>query len=585
MDQSTEYIYTKAMRAGQRIVREAEEKGKNPYLQALEELVPNLNQLSRVPLGIQTIRQDRIVGTMAAGRTPAFSYDFKPLLGVATEFAAKWRSLYESVSENGVREAIKVLEYMNRYYAIEGNKRISVMRELGGDYMEADVTRVLPKRTEDKENKIYFEFLDFYADTKLSDIYFSEEGSFGAFIELSRHTPGEKWPEDDVKALRSAFYRFSGILSKMEQRSGKVTDGDVLLLYLKVFGYDGFLKATDTELQNHLTRMRSEVTAMSQDVSIALKMSAEGQAPNLLRQILRGTPQLKVCFINNRNPEISGWTYWHALGKNHVDSTFTKGVTTQMINDVNAADCQHVIEDAVKDGANVVFTTSPVLLDGAMKAAVNLPEAKILNCSLLPEYHAVRSYYLRMYEAKFILGAIAGVVCDNNRIGYITDYPVYGIPASVNAFALGARMTNPRAKVYLEWSTIVGHDPDAALAEQDVQVICNRDIAAPAFESTVFGLYENKEGKPQNLAMPVWQWGKLYEDLIRRIQNGVWDNDTTERDAQALNYWWGMDAGAIDVFYSKKLDAGTRRLIEVLRKDLINGTLKPFSDQIISQDG
>lgn len=81
-----------------------------------------------MPLGIQTIPVSRIVGSVSAGRTPAFSADFKPLLEPDTEFCYKWRNLYESVLEEGIREAIKLVEYMNRYYAIEGNKRISVAK-------------------------------------------------------------------------------------------------------------------------------------------------------------------------------------------------------------------------------------------------------------------------------------------------------------------------------------------------------------------------------------------------------------------------------------------------------------------------
>jgi len=40
-----------------------------------------------------------------------------------------------------------------------------------------------------------------------------------------------------------------------------------------------------------------------------------------------------------------------------------------------------------------------------------------------------------------------GAIAENDRIGYIADYPIYGVPASINAFALGARLTNPRTKV------------------------------------------------------------------------------------------------------------------------------------------
>lgn len=576
--------YNKAVKSAQKAARAAQQAQKNPYLPALEEFVPDLAQLSRVSLGIIAIPMSQIVGTATLGRTPAFACNFMPLLDEASEFAQKWRILYQNVVQSGVREPVKVLEYMNKFYAIEGNKRISVSRYLDSPVIEADVTRVVPRRTDDKENRIYYEFMDFYNDTGIIDLTFSEEGSYARITELAGQKPGVKWSDDAVMDFRAGFHRFIDAYQQLDEDHFKITPGDAFLIYLQAFGYSAETLSS-TRIGANLNRMRNEIRTIDQDEPISLKLTPDGQKPGIIRQIIHGTPALSVCFINNRAPEISGWTYWHELGKNHIDSVFDGKIKTQTVNNVAPADCQAAIESAVKGGANIIFTTSPVLLDGAMKAAMQLPHAKILNCSLLPVYNSVRSYYLRMYEAKFVLGAIAGAVCDNNRIGYIADYPVFGTAASINAFALGARLSNPRAQIYLEWSTVKDRDPEASLEAQNVRVICNRDIAAPSHQSTVFGLYMNSSEKTQNLAMPVWNWGRLYEDLLRRIQNGYWDTDTSAKNAQALSYWWGMDVGAIDVFYSKKLDTGTRRLTNLLRDQLTSGSLKPFADVIRSQDG
>ena len=58
----------------------------------------------------------------------------------------------------------------------------------------------------------------------------------------------------------------------------------------------------------------------------------------------------------------------------------------------------------------------------------------------------IRTYYIRFYEAKFLLGLAAGILSDNGKIGYIADFPIYGSPSAANAFALGARMVNPKAQ-------------------------------------------------------------------------------------------------------------------------------------------
>lgn len=133
-----------------------------------------------------------------------------------------------------------------------------------------------------------------------------------------------------------------------------------------------------------------------------------------------------------------------------------------------------LLEEAVKDGAQVVFTTAPLLRAPTLKAAIEYPKVQFLNCSVDQPYSSVRSYYGRVYEGKFITGAIAGALAQNNRIGYIASYPIYGQLANINAFALGAQLTNPRAQIELRWSCVAGN-PQADFFADGIRVISNRD--------------------------------------------------------------------------------------------------------------
>ena len=586
MFEGDDFAYNKARKLGLKAYHSALLHGKNPYLEVLDEIVPDQLSLPHVDLKLLTIPVERIVGTNTRGRTSAFACNFMPMLDQNSEFGMKWMNLYHSVSDGGIRVPIKVLEYMNKYYVIEGNKRVSVGKFMGYPLLEAEVTRVIPKRTDELENRIYFEYLDFYRDTKINYLWFSDVGGFTQIYEFTGKHPGEAWTAEELADFRAAYLQFKEAFDLSGADLLNITTADAYLIYLKIYGYVPGEYIPTSEMRERLNRLRGEMKARTQDESISLLMTTEGQKPGLIRQIMSLQPQkLHVAFVHHRSPEVSGWTYWHELGKNRVESVFEGNVSTNSVYDVDPEKCEDVINQQIAAGANVVFTTSPVLLDGAIKAAIKHPEAKVLNCSLLPEYRTVRSYYLRLYEAKFIIGAIAGAVSENDRIGYIADYPVYGTPASINAFALGARLTNPRAKVYLEWSTVKDSDPLKRLAENDVHVISNRDISAPSHQSMEFGLYLQEGDTTRNLAMPVWNWGRLYEDLLRRVRSGVWRTDGLQNDAQALNYWWGMDAGAIDVFYSGKLDPGTRRMTDLLRHQVCSGALKPFAETIVSQDG
>ena len=89
----------------------------------------------------------------------------------------------------------------------------------------------------------------------------------------------------------------------------------------------------------------------------------------------------------------------------------------------------------------------------------------------------------------------------------------------------------------------------------------------------------------RNLAMPLWHWGKFYERLIRTIMDGTWKYDDNPASTKAINYWWGMSSGVIDVICSKNLPIGTKRLVELLRATISSDLFNPFSGILYSQTG
>ena len=83
---------------------------------------------------------------------------------------------------------------MNKFYVLEGNKRVSVLKYFKAVTVSAQVIRKIPKYSDDSDVKIYYEFMDFYKSTKLNDIYFSKEGSFTTLMELvGNHTRRNQW--------------------------------------------------------------------------------------------------------------------------------------------------------------------------------------------------------------------------------------------------------------------------------------------------------------------------------------------------------------------------------------------------------
>jgi len=242
------------------------------------------------------------------------------------------------------------------------------------------------------------------------------------------------------------------------------------------------------------------------------------------------------------------------------------------------------LEDIIKAGADIIFCVGPQMMPNSLKVAVEHPEVYILNCSLNAPHPYIRTYYGRMYEAKFLAGMIAGAVTDNERVAYIADYPIYGMIANINAFALGVASVNPRAKVYLAWSKTKDYDRNKFLTENDLHYVSDQDIITPNDASRYFGLYKLQDGQALNLAMPIWNWGVFYEKLLQSVLAGSYKAEGQEQ-VKALNYWWGMSAGVIDLICSKHVPYGVKRLADHLKSDITKGEVVPFFGQIYDQKG
>lgn len=578
--------YVKAYKLGKKEYQARILQEQNPTLPVLDEILPTRGTFSEVPLGLVQIPMDQIVGTKTEGRSNAFAANFMPILKENTEFAHKWAALSTSHENEGIREPIKAYEYMNRFYIEEGNKRVSVMKYYGVVAVPGNVTRIIPKRTEEKENKIYYEFLDFYELTKINAIWFSEEGRFAELQAAVGKKPGEYWSDDEKMNFKSIYTRFSAEFQARHGDRLAITSGDAFLAFIAIYGYEPVCGMTTSELKRLIGKSWEEFRLLETENDIDLKMNPGREKKSILGRLFPfSTTRQKIAFIYEKTPESSAWTYAHELGRLHLEQTFPDEVATRYYENVTVETIEKTIRNAIEEGCNLIFTTTPAFVQASVKVAIEYPELRIVNCSLHTSHRYIRTYYARMHEAKFLMGAIAGAMAENDRIAYIADYPIYGCIANINAFALGAQFVNPRAKVYLEWSTKKDCDLMENIRKTKATCISGKDMVIPAEASRYFGLYQMEDGHPKNLAMPLWDWGKFYEQMTRTIMNGTWKYDDDPAANKAINYWWGMSSGVIDVICSQNLPEGTKRLVDFLRKTISSGELNPFLGVLYSQDG
>ncbi len=581
--------YAKARKKAQKVYRTHLLKGTYPYLQALDDLVSFAEISSEVELGLVEIPLESIVGTRTAGRKQAFASNFMPLLEETSEFARKWTALYKAHIEEGIRDPITAVEFMNRFYVIEGNKRVSVLKYVEAVSIQANVTRLVPRRTDSLENRIYFEFLDFYRTTSINYLTFSQEGCYAKLLSLLGKGPEEPWSDEEKMDFHSSYIHFLDVYEAKGGKSLSLTPGDAFLTYLEIYGYQDLLKKSYRELREELPAIWKDfqIYPAKRSVELVMAPEKESEEKTLKTRILpsAGSP-LKIAFIHDRTPEESSWTYGHELGRHYLEDALAGKVSTSFyLAGGSPEEGSEIIKKSIEDGCTVVFTTSPKLLNASVKTALKYPATRILNCSLNSSFGHLRTYYGRMYEAKYLTGILAGILSPEPSIGYISDYPIYGSTASINAFALGVKAVNPQARVYLEWSCIKDHQFEQKFRDLRISHVSGQDLLTPSHGSRQFGLYDIRDGHITNIAMPVCHWGKFYERIVTSILNGVWKKGLAQSKDKSINYFWGLSSGMIDVICSKHVPAATVSLLERIKQDISLGQFHPFSCEIRSQDG
>lgn len=583
--------YQEAYRQGVKAFKKAQAEGRYPYLPALDHFLSNQEILTEQPLGLIDIPMDQIVGTKTEGRQEAFALNFMPIIDPGSEFAQKWQNVYRYQVSEGCNDPIKAYEFMNRYYVLEGNKRVSVFKYLGAYSIEGNVTRLVPRYSADPKVRIFYEYMEFYRRTGINYIYFDKQGSFTKLCELCGMTKEQIWSEDERSLFSSNFQYFR---KAFEEKGGKKLDvsvSDAFLLYLTLYPYGELADKTAAKLNAELTLIWNEFPVIAEKPASSLVLEPqESEAPSIFTRFFSGTGsrQLKIAFIYDRPVGDSSWVYGHELGRMHLDETFKDRVSTHPYFVSGEQTCAQALEQAVADGANIIFTTDERMLDDSLKAALENPSVHILNCSVNRTHRAIRTYYGRMHEAKYLEGIIAGAMAENDKIAYVADYPIYGTVAGINAFAIGARMVNPRAQIYLCWNGLkegAQEELERTIRENDIEIIADMDLIRPRDDRNHFGLYRLRDGKLTNLAAPLWNWGKFYEKIVRDIVSGSFAN-TEAKGGKAINYWWGISGEIIDLVTSRtNVPVNLTRLVGLIRNDLYRDMHRVFEGPVLKQDG
>ncbi len=285
----------------------------------------------------------------------------------------------------------------------------------------------------------------------------------------------------------------------------------------------------------------------------------------------------------------AGWSWAHDKGRLVIDKM--DGVETSYVEAVpEGPDSERVMLNMARKGYNLVFATSFGYMDPMVKVAKQFPKAVFMHCSGFKTEKNMGNYFGRMYQPRYLSGMVAGKKTKSNIIGYVAAFPIPEVIRGINAFTLGAKAVNSKARVRVVWSK-TWYDPVAekeaakSLLDVGADVITqHQDSPAPqeaAQERGVFSIGYNSDmstfAPKAHLVAPIWNWGPFYKETIEQIRSGNWKSSSV---------WHGMKEGIVDISpMSDLVPDDTKKKVESVKKMIIEDKYNVFTGPVKDQDG
>lgn len=298
----------------------------------------------------------------------------------------------------------------------------------------------------------------------------------------------------------------------------------------------------------------------------------------------------KVAFLYVGPVGDAGWSWAHDEARKDLESQFRWVETTYLESVPEGAGAVRVLTQLAEKGHDLIFATSFGYMDPVLEVAARYPSVTFMHCSGYKRADNVGTYFGRMYQAKYLVGLIAGEVSQTGKVGFVAPHPIPEVVRHINAFTLGVRAANPTATVHVVWTNSwfdPGKEKEAAVALLDAGadvIATGADSAAPmqaAEERGAFAIGYDSDGRqfaPKAfLTAPVWDWSVIYRPAVRQVRDGTW----TSSDS-----WDGLESGLVKLApLSEHVPEPVKALVAEQQQAIIDGSLVVFGQPFQWQDG
>jgi len=303
-----------------------------------------------------------------------------------------------------------------------------------------------------------------------------------------------------------------------------------------------------------------------------------------------GQEKLKVGFIYVGPVGDMGWTFQHEIARRNIEEQFKGKIDTSFLENVNEGpDAERSIEQLVRTGHKLIFTTSFGFMDATAKVAKKYPNVMFEHATGYKRDKNLATYSGRFYEGRYIQGVIAAKMSKTGVLGYIGSFPIPEVVSGINAMMLGAQSVRPDMKVKIIWVN-TWYDPGKeaaaarALADQGADVLTQHTDSAAATqfanERGIFAFGQDSDmikfGPKAQLTAIVNNWTPYYTDRVKLALDGKWTTG---------DVWGGLNSKIVQMAPYTNVPDDVKKLAMDTESAISAGKLHPFKCPVLGQDG
>lgn len=251
--------------------------------------------------------------------------------------------------------------------------------------------------------------------------------------------------------------------------------------------------------------------------------------------------------------------------------------------------CENAVKKLAQKDCGLLILSSYNYSEEIYHLAEEYPEISFyVNSS---EYHAenMTSYFVKMYQARYLAGIVAGMMTKTNQIGYVAAMSNNEVNRGISAFTMGVRRMNPEAEVVViftgswEDETAEKAAAETLVEEADVDVLTyhqNKSYVIEVAEQKgiySIGYQSERRFSEKNLTAVCCDWSLIYKELVQAYLKG--------RANATDNFWLGMETGAVGLAkFSDCVSQEAAAEVEMAMQEILNGKAI-FSGVIYDMDG